>query len=169
MNFQLLLLPYFILYISRTFSKSITGEYLTCGKEKDGSDIFKTVDGPVSCAVCLCNGDLKQGVSYKNCEICCCGYVSNTKINEYEDFEQKSINDKQELFEIKIGFYSLIVLSCFLSISLVSICLYHKKRFCSSQPPLQSTEKDEFQNGIVKVTTNHEKIQNKDKENLLPN
>ncbi|XP_065660668.1 uncharacterized protein LOC136084513 [Hydra vulgaris] len=172
MNFRLLLLPYFILYIRKTFSKSITGDLLTCGKDKDGLDIFKTVDGPVSCADCWCNGDLKQGVSYKNCEKCCCKYVSNTKINKYENFEKKSVKDERKLSETKNSLHIFIGLSCFflmVIISLVPIYFYCKKPFSRSRLPLQSTEKHEFQKGMVKVTTNHETIQNTDKENLLPN
>ncbi|XP_065660667.1 uncharacterized protein LOC136084512 [Hydra vulgaris] len=166
MNFLLLFLSFIILYVQKTYSKPIIGK-LTCGKDKDGSDIFKTVDGQLSCAVCLC-GNLNEGISYQNCETCCCGYVSKTKINNLEHFEKKSEKDERELFETKIGLYTLMAFCC-LFISLMLIYLYRKKRFRSSHLPVQSTEKDEFMNDDVKVTTNHETIENTDKQNMLPN
>ncbi|XP_065662450.1 uncharacterized protein LOC136084985 [Hydra vulgaris] len=151
----LLLLSLLCLYTKITFSKSLKDEQLTCGKDKDGSDIFFTVAGPVSCAVCLCNADLKEGVSYKNCETCCCGYVSNTKINYYEHFENKK--DEPKLLTTRNALYSLIFFTCLLLILLALGFLYHKKRYCSSRLPLQSTENNELLHEI-KTTTNNETI-----------
>nr|XP_012556349.2 uncharacterized protein LOC105844361 [Hydra vulgaris] len=162
MNFPLFFLSLIILYIKKTYSKSILSEQLTCGQDKDGSDIFKSVDGQHSCTVCLC-ADLNKGISYKNCEKCCCAYVRKTKIKDYEHFEEKSIKDERELFKTKNDLYGLIALNCFFFLtSLVSTCLYLKKRFRRTRLSLQSTEKDEFMNGDVKVIINHEKIQNTD-------
>nr|XP_012557979.1 uncharacterized protein LOC105845131 [Hydra vulgaris] len=162
----LLLLSVFCIHTKITFSKSLKDEQITCGKEKDGSDIFFTVAGPVSCAFCLCNADLKEGVSYKNCETCCCRYVSNTKINDYEHFENKK--DERSLFTTRKVLYSLIFFTCLLLILLVLGFVYHKKRFCSSRPPLQSTENDEVINEI-KMTINNEIIHITEEDKLVPN
>ncbi|XP_065660666.1 uncharacterized protein LOC136084511 [Hydra vulgaris] len=162
----LLLLSLFCIYTKLAFSKSLKGEQLACGKNTDGLDIFFTVAGPASCAVCLCNADLKEGVSYKNCETCCCEYVSNTKINDYKHLENKK--DGQKLLTTRKVLYSLIFFTCLLLILLALGFLYHKKRYCSSQPPIQSTENDDVLNKI-KIITNDETIYITEEHNLVLN
>nr|XP_047131785.1 uncharacterized protein LOC124810750 [Hydra vulgaris] len=165
MNF-LLLLYFFYIHTKITFSKLIKAKQLTCGKDNDGSDIFFTVAGPVSCAVCLCNGDLEEGVSYKNCEKCCCGYVSKTKLNEYEHFQNKK--DERKLLTTQKVLYSLIFFTCLLIILLALGILYHKKCFCCFRLPHQPTENNEVKYEI-KITTNDETIQFTEKDKLVSN
>ncbi|XP_047132046.1 uncharacterized protein LOC124811034 [Hydra vulgaris] len=136
--------------ILKTFSKSTSDEQLSCRKNEEGLYMFNTAAGPISCAFCSCNSDLKQDVSYEKCETCCCEYVSKTKINDFKDFKVK---DERQLSKMRNYFYGSLSFIALLLFVLALMFIYHRKHSYSSRPPYQADEKGEFMNEI-KIATN---------------